>query len=227
MVVRRFVTIALALSGALVSGCVTDSASIYIAGGVAIDSSNCSYAASTSSYTAGSAADVNLGALYGQSVMVGFAVQSLVRQRSFAIATDPSTIVIEEAEIELSDASGAALAGTSSFTVDVAGAVIPGSADGVAPGQGVVAVPVIPAATMVGLAGITTPTQVIAHITLRGRTNGHIDVEGGPFIWIVTLLPAGSRMATCGAGTGVSCCNPGQDGEFYCAAPEAGCASLQ
>jgi len=221
MVVRRFGTVALAASALFASACVTDSASIYIAGGVPIDTAGCTYAASTGSFSAGSTADVALGASFGQSVYVGFVVQSLVRQRSFAIATDPSTIHIESAEISLADTSGASIG--SSFTVDVVGTV-PGSPDGMTPGTGVIVVPVVPAAAMAGLAGITSATTVVAQITLHGRTNGHIEVEGGPFNWIVTLLPAGSRGVPCAVGEAVSCCAPGQDSEFYCTTNGPGCA---
>lgn len=221
MVVRRLGTIvALAASLGLV-GCVTDSASIYIAGAIPIDTESCTFAATTTTYSAGTTVDV----AFGQPVQIGFAVQSLVRQRTFAIATDPSTILVDEAEIELSDAAGGSVA-NGSFTVDVAGAVIPGSADGVTPGQGVVIVPVIPAAAMAGFAGITTPTTIVARITLRGRTNGHIDVEGGPFTWVITLLPPGGRSVMCDPGTAVPCCFAGQDAEFYCS-DLTGCAPTQ
>lgn len=222
--VRRLGTIALVAASMVVGGCVTNSASIYIAGAVPVDSASCTYTPTTNETSAGTSADVALAAS-GRSVTVAFIVQSLIRQRRFAIATDPSTVLVEEAEIELLDTGGATVA--PSFTVDTAGAVVPGSADGVAPGTGVVVVPVVPASVLATFAGIAAPTQLVARITLRGRTNGHIDVEGGPYTWLVTLVPSGGYGVICDAATAVACCAPGQDSEFYCTNVANSCAPQQ
>ncbi len=214
MVMRRSGLVGMLLSASLLASCVTNSASIFISGAVLVDTGGCVLDANgdraVSTTIDGSVA------LTGSSVNVAFVVENLIRQRSFNIATDTSTVLVNQAEISINDAAGSEVVG--GFIVDLASGVIPGSADGITPGRGLVVVPVMPPAVLqaIGASGVTSPTTFFAEITLRGETIGHLEVEGGPFQWSITVLPSGAYGGDCAATGGVACCNPGQNAEIYC-----------
>lgn len=217
MSLGRFGLVSVLLSSLALTSCVTDSSTIYISGAIRIDTSSCILDANGDLATS-TTVDVSRASA-GAGVDVGFVVNNLIRQRSFNIATDVSTVQINEAEVELVDISGAPVAGAAPnpFTMQLSAGVVPGSTDGVTPGQGIVMVPVVPPTVLSAIAGsITAPTVIFANVILRGRTNGGLDVEGGPFGWMITLVPAGTFGADCSALGGVPCCAAGQDTERYC-----------
>lgn len=210
MVFRQLMSVGVCAFALILGSCVTNSGSVYIAGAVAVDQDGCIFDPGGDRLV-----ETNIDPAVTGTVSVAFVVQNLVQQRNFNVATDVSTVVIDEAEIRLFDQSGAAMG--SAFIVDVPGGVVPGSTDGIAPGEGIVLVPVMPAAVRAGLAGNATETTVVARITLRGRTNGDIEVEGGPFNWAMRVLPADAlAVPNCLADDAVPCCNPGVSGEAYC-----------
>lgn len=217
MSLGRFGLVSVFLSSIALSSCVTDSSTVYISGAVRVDTGGCSLDANGDTATS-TTVDVHR-ATYGTGVSVGMVVNNLVRQRTFNIATDVSTVQINEVEVQLVDVSGAPVAGATPnpFVMQISAGVVPGSTDGISPGQGIVVVPVIPPTILSAIApSITAPTVVFANITLRGRTNGGLDVEGGPFGWMITLLPDGTLGVDCAALGGVPCCFAGQDTEQYC-----------
>lgn len=214
MMLRRFGLVGVLVSSLLMASCVTDSATVYITGAVKMNTGGCILDAN-GDLLVQSVVDASVLAT-GSGVDVGFTVGNLVRQRTFNIATDVSTVIINQAEITLGDSAGNRIGGP--FIIDLSAGVIPGSVDGLAPGRGIVVIPVIPsslAPTIAALAG-TSPVTVFASIIIRGRTNGHLKVEGGPFSWAISIRPSGAFGADCSAVGGVPCCNAGQDGEAYC-----------
>lgn len=214
MMLRRFGLVGVLVSSLLMASCVTDSATVYITGAVKMNTGGCVLDPNGDPLVE-STIDATTLAM-GRGVNVGFVVGNLIRQRSFNIATDVSTVLINQAEITLGDSAGNRLGGP--FLVDLSSGVIPGSTDGLAPGRGLIVIPVIPtsvAPTIATLAS-TSPVTVFASIIIRGRTNGHLKVEGGPFSWAITVRPGSAFGKDCSAVGGVPCCNPGQDGEYYC-----------
>ena len=202
-------TLGLACLALALGSCVTHSASVYIAGVLPVDAASCSFSVGGSTLAL-TRASVSAGV----DVKVAVVVENLIQQRNFNVATNVSTVIINQAEITLTDSFGASI--QPAFLVDVPGGIVPGSTDGISPGQGVVIVPVIPVATLATYPGITSETSITANIIVRGRTNGDIDVEGGPFSWTITLLPATMLAGVCDPTTAVSCCFPGQNGEARC-----------
>jgi hypothetical protein len=224
MVLRRLLTVGVSTFALLLGSCVTNSSSVYISGAVAADAEECIYDLSgerlvTSSVDPGTPTDV----------LVTFVVDSLILKRMFNVATDVSTVLITEAEVSLASSSGASVGG-GAFIVDTPGGVVPGSTDGTTAGQGLVTVPVIPAAVLAGLAAPAAigdpPFTYVATITLRGRTNGDIDIEAGPFQWTVQLLAPNTLTAVCGADT-KTCCGAGQNGEARCTDQVGLCLATQ
>lgn len=220
MVIHRFLTVAVLSVAGFLGSCVTNSASIYIAGAIAVEKTDCTYDVS-----AARLASTLVDPAIPRAVTVGFVVENLIQKRNFNVETDVSTALITSAEISLTDASGAALPG-GSFLVDVPGGVVPGSTDGISPGQGVVFIEVVPAAVVAMFAGNAVDRNIIANVTLRGRTLGHIDLEGGPFPWVVTILPEFTyRETACVVGSTRSCCSAGMNGERYCSNISAACTN--
>lgn len=216
MMLRRIGLAAVIGATALQASCVTDSNSIYIIGVSSPSGTNCTF--STSNLLVSSRVDAGVQG----DVSLGFVIGNLIQKRSLNISNDPSTVLIEEAEVQLLRSDGVALsvgAVPNPFTVSVSGGAIAGSNDGSSPGTGVVSIPVLPAAAVASLGAAPAGTNILVEVTVRGRTNGNIEVEGGPFTYSITLLPSGSLGVVCTGASTVTCCSPGIS-QRYCTEPD-------
>lgn len=222
MGIDRVGAVAVVVATSLALGsCVTNSASVYVAGALAIDTSSCAYATDSDLLISTTVDQHYIES--GVPVTVAFLVQSLLRKRNFNIASDPSTVLINEAEIELRNTAGELLdtGGDNPYIVDVPGGVIEGSSDGVSPGEGIVSIPILPSIVLQAIPVDGTSSSVIAKITMRGRTNGNLNVEGGPFTWMIQVFKDGARGVSCDPTSDVLCCSGGVNQEFYCTNDES------
>lgn len=205
MLARKFVGTLFGLAALASTGCVTDSTSIYVLGVTIGTGDNCEYSTQTT-LAGATVVDPNAG-----SATVGLIVGNLLRKRDLTIGNDPSTVIVETADIQINDAQNNAV---NAFSVDVGFGAISGSTNGSTPGTGVVVVPIFPATA---LAALSPGATYMVDVTLHGRTLGHIDVEGGVFSIMVTVGSSGSLgidCATTGAEVG-PCCSAGVN-QQYC-----------
>jgi len=153
---------------------------------------------------------------------------------------DPNVMQVTAAEIELRDIRGELIGGFDNpFRVPVGGSLLP-SSDGMAFGEGLVDVEVIPPG-IAPLLSASVGASVVAEITLFGRTLGDAAVEFPTFVFQIDLPCATAPDAMFGCLQScpdpaaeepvcINACRPGQDDmHFSCAspgAPYAPCAAM-
>lgn len=172
--------IALGAFGTLLGpGCADNRSSIFIIGALAVPQDTCVVEATNNAETRfAGRLDVALSREYWIPVLVG---NQLVRRGNAAtLRTETSHVSFYEAEVNLTDSAGAAIA-NGNFVVPVTG--FAEAAQGVDPGLGVAAITLIDPTSAQSI----TPGQIIANIILRGESLGGVEVETDSWAFPITV----------------------------------------
>jgi len=204
----------------LAGGCVDgDGPAFYISGHVSA-SEDCTYEPGNPFWLRG-AFNVNVGSGY-YAVTPLLNNQLRARGSDAPLRADPNGVLIEGAEVELTDAAGAPIPFglPNPFTVPTSD-FVPSATSAESPGQAVGLVMVIPPAYALSLydslggAGgdPLARTVVVANLRVFGETNGGVDVESDWWSWPIDVCRDACLTACVAVDTTdtATCCTPGQD----------------
>lgn len=203
--------IILAALAAALTGCVADNASVYIEANIIPEQQDvgCSVTSDGTPLTSG---------YYNLDYPAGYRIFPLYRNQLLSRATDvradPNGVLIQGAEVTLTDQAGTplALAGVPNpFTI--AASTFIHSGDVGQPGQAVGELEVIPDAYRSALIAAGAAGTILAKVKIFGRTSGNIDIQAGDWQWPINLCRDTCLFQCLGPDetTEVLACSPGQD----------------
>jgi hypothetical protein len=176
-----------ALCGVVAPGCEDNASMLFIKGVLAIETTNCvAKPESAGTLKAGGRLDTSLANGYVAALLVGS--QLTQRGSREQLRTETARLMLEGAEVTLSDASGAPLdIGTNPFTTLGNGFVDP--AGGVQPGFGTIFVELIPASVMQAVSGALPGGRGVVRAKMRvfGTTLGGQPVESGDYTYSIEV----------------------------------------
>lgn len=203
-IIMRLHTLAILLCALI--GCADDNVSVFITG-MAIPSVSegvCEYDASTmlSSGT--------YDPSQGDSYILFASVNNALIPRANELRPETNGVFITDAVVNVVDSNGGA--SIAEYSVPATGYIAPGS-------SAVVSMEAIPSS--IDVAGTT---QVILEVSLRGQTQGEIEIETGSFSWPVSVC-SGCLFPTCIVSTdgdideSLGVCSPGSNFQLITACP--------
>lgn len=192
-------------------GCADNRSSIFAVAALAVPQDTCSWSSNDSNpVRPAGRLDVAISQEYWIPILVG---NQLVRRgSSTTLRTETSRVSFYEAEVNLTDSAGSAIA-NGNFVVPVTGFADP--ATGTDPGFGSVVVTLIDPTSAQSI----SPGQVIANVILRGETLGGVDVETDTWAFPINVCNGCSVFFPAEAddpANNVLDCDIRTDAPFYC-----------
>ena len=187
-------------------GCADDNVSVFITGMAlpSVDEGVCSYDANT--MLSSGIYDTSRG----DSYILFASVNNALIPRANELRPETNGVFITDAVINVIDANGGA--SISEYSVPATGYIGPG-------GSSVVSMEAIPSSI-----DVTGTTQVILEVSLRGQTQGEIEIETGSFSWPVSVC-SGCLFPACVMSTdgeveeSLGVCSPGSNFQLITACP--------
>lgn len=187
---RRAITAAglLAAGGLLAPACAENESTIFIRGCLTPDEETCTFKPDPSGNFFGSGfADGLFYPEYSCGLLVGN--QIVRRGSSDQLRTETSRVELYEANVRVVDLVGNAVSyadGSSvEYTVPITGFIDPGS--GTNPGYGATIVPMLDGGSLASIGGAGTLTEVVAMVTIRGRTLGGQELESAEWAFPISV----------------------------------------
>jgi hypothetical protein len=206
------------------AGCAENDSSFFVRAAAKVDATTCVVTPTGVVELAGGTLDLKFSSTYEVALVIEN--QLVPRGNSTTLRTETSRISVYKADVRLLNGGGE----FASFSKAVTGFADPGTSS-LTPGVGVTFVPVLDGSVACALKG--SPGEILAGVTLHGRTLGGLELTAPEFVFPITVClgclcseaEAGSDM--CGMGMPKANCRPGQDEPVDCRLVGTTCAAYQ